>query len=188
MQVEYFVVDAFTRKRFGGNNAAIVELENWLSDGLMQQIAIENNLSETAFLKPIGNNHYEIRWFSPITEIDFCGHATLAAAYVLFNHKGNSGEIKVLKVIERIQGALSGLVENTARRSARQFGRRSALAKMGGVMVGGAAFSALPFDRAWGATPAAGDGTYDDKSCDYWRYCALDGFLCTTSGGSKSRS
>ncbi|MCG9768737.1 PhzF family phenazine biosynthesis protein [Pseudoalteromonas piscicida] len=94
MQVEYFVVDAFTRKRFGGNNAAIVEVENWLSDALMQQIAIENNLSETAFLKPTGNNHYEIRWFSPITEIDFCGHATLAAAYVLFNHKGKSGEIK----------------------------------------------------------------------------------------------
>ena len=51
MQVEYFVVDAFTRKRFGGNNAAIVEVENWLSDGLMQQIAIENNLSETAFFE-----------------------------------------------------------------------------------------------------------------------------------------
>ncbi|PCK32152.1 PhzF family phenazine biosynthesis protein [Pseudoalteromonas piscicida] len=93
MQVEYFVVDAFTRTRFGGNNAAIVEIKEWFNDDLMQKIASENNLSETAFLKQIGDNRYAIRWFSPITEIDFCGHATLAAAYVLFNYKGKVGEI-----------------------------------------------------------------------------------------------
>ncbi|RRS07084.1 PhzF family phenazine biosynthesis protein [Pseudoalteromonas sp. J010] len=93
MRFEYFVVDAFTRKRFGGNNAAVVEVERWFSDKLMQQIATENNLSETAFVKALDKSNYEIRWFSPITEIDFCGHATLAAAYVLFNCRGNSGEI-----------------------------------------------------------------------------------------------
>ena len=92
----------------------------------------------------------------------------------------------MLKVFERIHILLNKAVETSARQSARQFGRRSALARMGGVMMGGAAAAALPFDRAWGAVPTGGDGTYDDKSCDYWRYCALDGFLCTTAGGSKS--
>ncbi len=63
---------------------------------LMQSIAIENNLSETAFVRSLADNRYEIRWFSPITEIDFCGHATLASAYVLFNEYGCSGEIEFI--------------------------------------------------------------------------------------------
>lgn len=87
------------------------------------------------------------------------------------------------RFLDRINAFLNNSVEASARSSARRFGRRSALAKMGGVVLGGAAAAALPFDRAWGAVPAAGD---DDKNCDYWRYCALDGFLCTTAGGSKS--
>jgi methylamine dehydrogenase light chain len=94
--------------------------------------------------------------------------------------------MSVSKILERIQSILNTTVENSARRSARQFGRRSALAKMGSVLMGGITAAALPFDRGWGAAPADGDGTADDKSCDYWRYCALDGFLCTTAGGSRS--
>lgn len=86
----------------------------------------------------------------------------------------------------RISKALDGAVVTGARASARRFGRRSALAKMGGFMLGGAVMaSALPFDRAFAASAASG-GVNDDKSCDYWRYCALDGFLCTTAGGSKT--
>lgn len=79
-----FQIDAFTDTIFKGNSAAVIILEEWLCDDIMQSIAIENNLSETAFAKKCDNNIYEIRWFSPITEIDFCGHATLAAAFVLF--------------------------------------------------------------------------------------------------------
>jgi len=84
MQLEIFQVDAFSSQLFGGNYAAVVPAAAALPDRLMQQIASENNLSETAFVWPLADNHYQIRWFSPLTEIDFCGHATLAAAFVLF--------------------------------------------------------------------------------------------------------
>lgn len=90
MELELYIVDAFTNQQFRGNSAAVIPLEEWLSDELMLSIAQENNLSETAFVKHLGQDHYAIRWFSPITEIDFCGHATLASAYVLFHHFGTS--------------------------------------------------------------------------------------------------
>ena len=79
------VVDAFTNEQFKGNSAAIIVIDSWLDDDLMQSIAVENNLSETAFLVQNDQGVYHIRWFSPITEIDFCGHATLASAHVLFS-------------------------------------------------------------------------------------------------------
>jgi PhzF family phenazine biosynthesis protein len=85
MQLDIQVVDAFTDSVFKGNPAAVVVLDNWLSDRLMQQIAMENNLSETAFVLPSDEGLFQIRWFSPISEIEFCGHATLASAFVLFN-------------------------------------------------------------------------------------------------------
>ncbi len=84
MKLKIHHIDAFTDTVFKGNYAAVIVLEEWLSDDLMQLIATENNLSETAFAKNTNGNNYEIRWFSPISEIDFCGHATLATAYVLF--------------------------------------------------------------------------------------------------------
>ena len=85
MKVKIHVIDAFTEEQFKGNSAAVIITEEWLPDSLMQSIAIENNLSETAFLVKQNNDIYQIRWFSPITEIDFCGHATLASAFVLFS-------------------------------------------------------------------------------------------------------
>lgn len=85
MKLKINIVDAFTDKLFGGNSAAVIITDNWLDEALMQSIATENNLSETAFLLKRANNNYDIRWFSPITEIDFCGHATLASAHVVFN-------------------------------------------------------------------------------------------------------
>lgn len=85
MELEINIIDAFTDTVFGGNQAAVIVTESWLSENMMQSVAIENNLSETAFLVPESSSTYAIRWFSPIKEIDFCGHATLAAAYVLFN-------------------------------------------------------------------------------------------------------
>ena len=94
MELDIFVVDAFTQNKFEGNSAAVVPLTDWLEDELMQKIALENNLSETAFIKAISSNKYEIRWFSPLTEIDFCGHATLASSYVIFNHFECKGEIE----------------------------------------------------------------------------------------------
>jgi len=85
MELEINVIDAFTDAVFGGNPAAIIITEESLSDEKMQSIASENNLSETAYLVLTESNVYQIRWFSPITEIAFCGHATLASAFVLFN-------------------------------------------------------------------------------------------------------
>ena len=80
-----YQVDAFADKVFSGNPAAVVPLKEWLSDGLMQQIAIENNLSETAYFVK-NENGYHIRWFTPDFEIDLCGHATLASAFVIKRH------------------------------------------------------------------------------------------------------
>ena len=84
MDLKINIIDAFTDITFRGNSAAVIITDAWLPAALMQNIAIENNLSETAFVKKLDQQHYEIRWFSPITEIDFCGHATLAASFVIF--------------------------------------------------------------------------------------------------------
>ncbi|MDP8169716.1 PhzF family phenazine biosynthesis protein [Pasteurella skyensis] len=84
MKLEINIVDAFTDNVFGGNPAAVIITDDWLPSEKMQLIASENNLSETAFLVMVKPDIYEIRWFSPIIEIDFCGHATLASAFVLF--------------------------------------------------------------------------------------------------------
>lgn len=84
MKLSLYQIDAFANKVFEGNPAAVIPLENWLPTKTMQLIASENNLSETAFFCPSDNN-YEIRWFTPNGEIELCGHATLASAYVLFN-------------------------------------------------------------------------------------------------------
>lgn len=94
MELEITVVDAFTDSVFGGNPAAVIILDKWLSDDLMQSIAAENNLSETAFLVLAEALTYQIRWFSPLTEIAFCGHATLASAFVLFNKNPELASIK----------------------------------------------------------------------------------------------
>jgi PhzF family phenazine biosynthesis protein len=86
--MQIYQIDAFTDKLFCGNPAAIVPLETWLPDELMQTLALENNLSETAFVAPKGNNIFHIRWFTPTTEVDLCGHATVAAAHVYYEHLG----------------------------------------------------------------------------------------------------
>lgn len=85
MKITLYQIDAFTDTVFSGNPAAVCVLKNWLDEGTMQQIAAENNLAETAFVVKNGP-HYEIRWFTPEVEVDLCGHATLASAYVLFDH------------------------------------------------------------------------------------------------------
>lgn len=86
MQLNIYQVDAFTTKVFGGNPAAVCPLNEWIEAELMQQIAAENNLSETAFFVQREQGHYEIRWFMPNDEIDLCGHATLASAHVIFSY------------------------------------------------------------------------------------------------------
>ena len=87
MELDIFQVDAFTEKLFGGNPAAIIPLERWLPDELLQQIAAENNLSETAYIvaSENGETDYHLRWFTPASEVDLCGHATLATGHVLFH-------------------------------------------------------------------------------------------------------
>ena len=107
MKLDIYQVDAFASEVFKGNPAAICPLEEWLDADLMQKIALENNLSETAFFVKNGDV-YEIRWFTPTFEIDLCGHATLASAFVIFEilkaeessvkfHSHKSGELKVEK-------------------------------------------------------------------------------------------
>jgi PhzF family phenazine biosynthesis protein len=91
MKQKIYQVDAFAEKVFSGNPAAVCPLSDWLSDALMQQIAMENNLSETVFYVK-QDEKVHIRWFTPVAEVDLCGHATLAAAYVLFYLEGHPGD------------------------------------------------------------------------------------------------
>lgn len=91
MKIKMFQVDAFTEKLFGGNPAAVCILNETLSDDLMQKIAAENNLAETAFVVKTGDS-YRIRWCTPKVEVDLCGHATLASAHVIFNHLDHHGK------------------------------------------------------------------------------------------------
>lgn len=92
--MKMYQVDAFSQALFKGNPAAVIVRDEWLDDAVMQQIAMENNLSETAFVKVIDAVNYEIRWFTPTTEVDFCGHATLASSYVLFKDYTHENEIQ----------------------------------------------------------------------------------------------
>ena len=87
MDIEMYQVDAFANRLFAGNPAAVIVRDEWLSDELMQQIAMENNLAETAYVVPEEGN-FRLRWFTPVTEVRLCGHATLASAHVLFSHLG----------------------------------------------------------------------------------------------------
>ena len=107
LKLKLYQVDAFAEKVFEGNPAAVCPLDEWLDDAILQRIAEENNLSETAFF--VANDRgFDIRWFTPVEEVDLCGHATLAAAHVLFKHMactGNeilfssrSGELRVKQV------------------------------------------------------------------------------------------
>ncbi|MDQ7049459.1 MAG: PhzF family phenazine biosynthesis protein [Enterobacterales bacterium] len=106
MTLTIYQVDAFASELFSGNPAAVCPLESWLADDLMQSIAAENNLSETVFFVA-QDEGFHIRWFTPMAEVDLCGHATLAAAFILFNQLSysaqeiifysRSGELKVTK-------------------------------------------------------------------------------------------
>lgn len=107
MKLKTYTIDAFSETVFSGNPAAVCVLDRWLSEDMMQNIAQENNLSETAFLVK-NKTAYEIRWFTPTVEVDLCGHATLASAHVLFEfyepdvlelvfNTQKSGSLKVFK-------------------------------------------------------------------------------------------
>jgi PhzF family phenazine biosynthesis protein len=107
MDIPLFQIDAFTSRPFGGNPAAVCPLDAWLDDATMQAIATENNLSETAFFLPRGGD-FELRWFTPVAEIDLAGHPTLATAYVILNileprreavcfHTAKSGALSVTR-------------------------------------------------------------------------------------------
>ncbi len=90
MKLPYYVIHAFTSRRFGGNPAGVCPLERWLDDATLQALSTENDLAETAFFVPRGAD-YDLRWFSPSREIDLCGHATLASAWVLIHRLGCGG-------------------------------------------------------------------------------------------------
>jgi PhzF family phenazine biosynthesis protein len=103
--MEYHVIDVFTDKLFGGNPAGVCMLDKWLADDILQSIAAENNLSETAFLVK-QDGYYDLRWFTPALEVELCGHATMASAFVLFE--------ETEKAAERINfKTLSGIVTVT---------------------------------------------------------------------------
>jgi len=106
--MQYHVIDVFTDRLFGGNPAGVCLLEKWLSDDILQSIATENNLSETAFLVK-QDGYYDLRWFTPTIEVELCGHATLASAFVLFEAAEKAaGEIK----FKTMSGMMAATKEN----------------------------------------------------------------------------
>jgi PhzF family phenazine biosynthesis protein len=90
MNLPIYWIDAFTDRTFGGNPAAVIPLDSWPDDALLQRIANENGLSETAYFVRTGPARADLRWFTPSVEVDLCGHATLATAHVLFNELGQA--------------------------------------------------------------------------------------------------
>lgn len=92
MNLPLYWIDAFSDQVFAGNPAAVVPLERWLDDALMQRIAFENGLAETAFFIPVAADRYHLRWFTPGAEVDLCGHATVATAFTLFTQLGFTRE------------------------------------------------------------------------------------------------
>jgi len=94
VDIPIYIVDAFTPRLFKGNPAAVCPLERWLDDGVMQSVAFENNLSETAFFVREGDG-YRIRWFTPRSEVGLCGHATLASAHVIFTEMDPTRDLVV---------------------------------------------------------------------------------------------
>ena len=98
MDYKYHVIDVFTNKAFGGNPAGVCVLDNWLQDNTLQSIAFENNLSETAFLVK-RDSYYDLRWFTPLIEVDLCGHATIASAFVLFEEAEQNADEIIFKTI-----------------------------------------------------------------------------------------
>lgn len=110
MKLPQFQIDAFSDRVFEGNPAAVLPLDSWLEDSVLQNIAKENNLSETAFFVS-SDKGFHLRWFTPVCEVDLCGHATLAAAHVLFRHLGYPGESVIFNtrsgnLVVRKSGAL----------------------------------------------------------------------------------
>ncbi|NDU89706.1 MAG: PhzF family phenazine biosynthesis protein [Ferrovum sp.] len=110
MNLEIFQVDAFASRPFEGNPAAVCPLEHWLDDELLQSIAAENNLSETAFFVP-SKDEFELRWFTPVREVTLCGHATLATAHVMFEHLGYPGPLLVFDTLN-VNDVHLGLLSN----------------------------------------------------------------------------
>ena len=104
MNIPIYQADAFTSTLFAGNPAAVCFLEGWLDDDLLQAVAAENNLSETAFLVP-NSKGFDLRWFTPVTEVALCGHATLASAFVLFECRG--WKKKAIRFKTRMSGELT---------------------------------------------------------------------------------
>ncbi|MFZ5494280.1 MAG: PhzF family phenazine biosynthesis protein [Verrucomicrobiota bacterium] len=93
MNLPLYWIDAFTDRVFAGNPAGVVPLDAWLPDALMQRIAFENGLAETAFFVKTGEHRFDLRWFTPDAEVDLCGHATLATAFAVFTQLGSTGEV-----------------------------------------------------------------------------------------------
>jgi len=148
MKIPFYQVDAFTDHVFGGNPAAVCLLDQWPEDETMQAIAAENNLSETAFLVGSGAD-YDLRWFTPALEIDLCGHATLASAYVIFTFlepdlptvrfQTASGELRVGRDADLLvmdfparpadpAGSVAGLAEALGAAPAEVYGARDIMA------------------------------------------------------------
>jgi PhzF family phenazine biosynthesis protein len=96
MEIKFYQIDAFADEIFKGNPAGVCPLEQWISEDMMLKISDENNLSETAFFVK-EDSMFHIRWFTPTTEVELCGHATLASAYVIYNHLGYTGNNVIFK-------------------------------------------------------------------------------------------
>ena len=185
MELDVYQIDAFSDRPFAGNPAGVVPLQSWLPEPVMQSVAAEMNLAETAFFAPEGD-HYRIRWFTPTIEVDLCGHATLASGHALFNGLGvkadkivfesKSGPLSVAKVDGRLELDFPAHVIQPA---------PEALAKVG------ACFNAKPVEvhlsEGFGAYLALfeKEAAVENLVPDFARLGALDLSVIVTARGSN---
>ncbi len=181
MELPLYQIDAFAREVFRGNPAAVVPLEEWIADDVMQAIASENNLSETAFYVPRGAD-YALRWFTPVAEIDLAGHPTLATAHVIMNIVGS--ERDEVRFLTRRSGALT--VQRDGDRLAMDFPARPPSPKADGGEVG-AALGAAPVELHAARDAFAVFASEDELQAlkpDFGKVARLDGFgLIATAPG-----
>jgi PhzF family phenazine biosynthesis protein len=190
MKLKLYQVDAFARQIFEGNPAAVVPLNTWLPDDVLHKIAIENNLSETAFFIPATADEdvdYHIRWFTPVIEVELCGHATLATAHVLFNIiKPKATSLRFMSQ----SGVL--VVHKMADKIVLDFPLRKPLpsgAPSGSVEAIGMASGAVPFEVYRGERDymfiyeKAEDILNLKPDFSMLKKAGLYGFICTASGG-----
>lgn len=183
--IPIFQVDAFAASLFQGNPAAVCVLDHWLRDDLLQAIAAENALSETAYIVPLsdGVHDYHLRWFTPVAEVDLCGHATLASAYCVFTHLGFQKDSIAFKTLSGTLGvtrSTQGYTLDFPARSYTEMADKTALE----TLVGQKILTGLQSIKTCAVLPSPQDVQNFKPNLPAIKAMASDGLVITARAGT----